>query len=96
MFHRMVDSRNRHFSREAELEKQVAAFLKEKGKELPAVAEAPRDMNAKVWAASIILIIPSIILVYYLSRDLIAHEKHEDVFLAAALPERMFMPQTYR
>jgi hypothetical protein len=94
MFYRLIDSRNRHFRREANLEEQIADFLRTQGKESPATADSPRDMNAKALAASIILIIPAFIIIYYLSRDLRSHEKHQDVFLASAFPERMFMPQT--
>jgi hypothetical protein len=93
MFHRLIDSRNRHFRREAKLEKQISQWLVKQGKEAQATA-CPADMNAKAWAASIILIIPAFIIAYYLSKDLQAHEKHQDVFLANAFPERMFMPQT--
>ena len=32
MFYRLVEGRNRHFQKEAEFEKQVAAYLKSKGK----------------------------------------------------------------
>ena len=94
MFHRMIDSRNRHFRREIELEKQISDFLRKQGKEPPAAAVAPREMNAKAWAVSIILIVPAFVIVYLLSKDLLLHEKHQDAFLAAAFPERMFMPQT--
>ncbi len=31
MFYRLVEGRNRHFNREADLEKQVADYLKSKG-----------------------------------------------------------------
>ena len=51
-------------------------------------------MNAKAWAASIILVVPVFVIVYLLSRDLAVHERKQDAFLAAAFPERMFMPQT--
>jgi hypothetical protein len=34
------------------------------------------------------------IIVYLLSRDLTIHEHNQDAFLATALPERIFMPQT--
>ena len=94
MFHRLVDGRNRHFCREAELEKQIAQWLKTQGKTAPAPTECPPAMNATAWAASIILIIPSFFITYYLSKDLRVHEAHQDAFLAAAFPERMFMPQT--
>jgi threonine-phosphate decarboxylase len=93
MFHRLVENRNRHFRREAELERQVAEHLCTQGKEPPEPA-GPRDMNAQAWAASIILVIPVFFLMYYLSKDLFIHEKHEDAFLVAAFPQRMFMPQT--
>jgi phosphoglycerol transferase MdoB-like AlkP superfamily enzyme len=94
MFYRLIDSRNKHFRREANLESQIADFLRAQGKEPPATVGSPRDMNAKALAASIILIIPAFIIVYYLSRDLRSHEEHQDLFLASAFPERMFMPQT--
>ena len=94
MFHRLVDGRNRHFHREVELEQKVVQWLKQNGKQPPAVTEPPKDINAKVWAASIILIIPAFILLYCLSRDLRAHELHQDKFLADAFPKRVFMPQT--
>jgi hypothetical protein len=93
MFYRLIDSRNRHCRREATLEAQIAQWLTKQGKEAPAPA-CPADMKAKAWAASIILIIPAFIITYYLSKDLLAHEKHQDLFLANAFPERMFMPQT--
>ena len=94
MFYRLIENRNRHFQREAELEKQIAAYLRKKGKEPPATAIGFREMNAKGWAVAIILVIPAFAITYLLSRDLIVHENHQDMFLAAAFPERMFMPQT--
>jgi hypothetical protein len=94
MFYRIVDGRNRHFSREADLEKQVANYLKSKGKQAPAVSELFPERNSKAWAASIILIIPAFIITYMLSKDLLVHEQNQDAFLASAFPERLFMPQT--
>jgi threonine-phosphate decarboxylase len=94
LFYRLVDSRNKHFEREAELEEQIAEFMQEQGKEPPAAAGVWRQRNAAVWAASIILIVPVFVLLYSLSKDMLVHEKHQDAFLAAAFPERMFMPQT--
>jgi len=93
MFYRLIDSRNKHFRREATLEQQINQWLVKQGKEAQATA-CPVDRNAKAWAASIILIIPAFVITYYLSRDLQAHEQHQDMFLAHAFPERMFMTQT--
>jgi hypothetical protein len=94
MFYRLVDGRNRHLQKDAELENHVTAYLQKKGKEAPPQSHQFKPMNAKLWAASIILIIPAFVIVYKLSRDLAVHEREEDKFLAAALPQRVFMPQT--
>jgi hypothetical protein len=94
MFYRLVDGRNRHFRDEAAFEKHVAVHFKDDGKKLSAVGEQFKDMNTAAWAASIILIVPIFIVVYRLSKDLAIHEQNQDAFLAAALPERVFMPQT--
>ena len=94
MFHRLVEGRNRHFQKEAELEQQVTAYLKSKGKTPPAANVPFKTRNSKLWAASIILIIPAFIIAYLLTKDLSDHEQKEDAFLAAALPERVFMTQT--
>lgn len=94
MFYRLIENRNKHFRREANLEKQIAEFLRKQGKESPKTADAPRDMSAAAWAASIILVVPIFVIAYFLSKDLLAHETHQDQFLAEAFPERMFMPQT--
>ena len=93
MFYRLVESRNKHFRREAKLEGQIGQWLVNRGKEAPPAAPV-NDMKAGAWAVSIILIAPAFALIYYLSRDLQVHEEHQDAFLARAFPERMFMPQT--
>lgn len=94
MFYRLIEGRNRHFRREADLEKQIGDFLRKQGKEPPATSEGFREMNAKTWAASIILVVPVFAITYLLSKDLLVHETQQDKFLASAFPERMFMPQT--
>jgi len=94
MFYRLIEGRNRHLANEAELEKQVVAHLKHVGKEQPTTNLPFKPINAKAWAASIILIIPAFIIMYRLSKDLATHECSEDAFLASALPQRVFMPQT--
>lgn len=94
MFHRLVEGRNRHFQKEAEIEQQVAVYLKSTGKEPSTSHQSVKKRNSKLWAASIILIIPAFVIVYFLSKDLAVHEQKEDAFLASSLPERVFMPQT--
>ncbi len=94
MFYRLVEGRNRHSRNEVEFEEQIAAYLHNHGKEPPTKTEQFKMMNSKLWAASIILIVPVFVIAYLLSKDLAVHERNQDAFLAAALPERIFMPQT--
>jgi hypothetical protein len=94
MFHRLVAGRNAHLQMQAEIEAKMADYLKSKGKQLPSPRSIPKNRNSKLWATSIILIIPAFVLMYLLTRDLIKHEKQEDTYLQAALPERVFMTQT--
>ncbi len=94
MFYRLVNGRNRHFQKEAQIEQQLSDYLKSKGKTPPTPSKPFKMRNAKLLAASIILIIPAFIIVYLLSKDLAEHEQSEDRFLAVALSQRVFMPQT--
>jgi hypothetical protein len=94
MFHRLVAGRNRHLHKHAEIEVKIADYLKLKGKQLPVPRSEPKNRNSKLWAASIILILPAYVLMYLLTRDLVVHEKEEDAYLQTALPERVFMTQT--
>jgi len=94
MYYRLVEGRNRHFQNEVEFEQRVGTYLRSKGKEQPATNRAVKARNSKLWAASIILIIPAFIIVYLLSKDLMVHEQEQDAFLIAALPERVFMTQS--
>ena len=93
MFYRLIDSRNKHFRRESDLEKQIAAFLWKQGKEVPTTSDSFNEMNAKAWTVAIILIIPVFVITYLLSMDLVMHEKHRDMLLTSVFPERTFMPQ---
>lgn len=94
MFYRLMDGRNRHLQKEGEIEAKLAEYLRSKGKQPPQAQPAPKQRNATLWAASIILIIPAFIIMYQITKDLAAHEKQEDTYLAASLPDRVFMPQT--
>ena len=93
MFYRLIEGRNQHLRREADLEKQIATFLKQQGKEPSTPSDSFSEMNAKAWTAAIILVVPAFAITYLLSIDLRAHEEQQDRFLASAFPERMFMPQ---
>ena len=76
------------------MEKRIRNFMKKQGKEPPATSSNFSEVNAKLWAASVILLFPVFALTYLLSRDLLIHEKHQNELLANAFPKKMFMPQT--
>jgi hypothetical protein len=94
LFHRLVEGRNKHFQRELMLEQQIIEHIKSQGKQAPEAAKIYREMNAAAWAASIILVVPAFVILYLLSKDLAAHERRMDVFLASAFPQKLFMTQT--
>jgi len=81
MFYFLIDRRNRHFQRQYNLEKQVVTFS---NSELQPTQTSNR--NAKLWAASIILIVPVFAIAYFLSKDLLMHEKRQKAFLATICP----------
>jgi len=94
MFYRLIENRNSHFRREADLEKRIAVFVKNQGREAPVTVDRVHEMNGRAWAAAIVFVIPVFVMAYFLSKDLIVHEKHQDTFLSSAFQGRMFMPQT--
>jgi hypothetical protein len=93
MFYRLIEGRNRHFLRQDELEKRALTFFKNERKELQSNTYYPPKRNAKLWAVSIILVLPVFVIAYILSRDLLLHEKRQQAFLATLFPERGYMPQ---
>lgn len=87
-FYFSVERRNRHFWRHLEFERKVAMFL---GKEWDPAPVS--DRNAKLWAASIILIVPVFVLAYFLSKDFNEHEERQYRFIKEYYPERTYIPQ---
>jgi hypothetical protein len=87
-FYYSVSRRNQHFRRQAEFERKVAGFHNKDWEP----AQMPKR-NAKLWAASIILIIPVFALAFVLSKDLNEHERRQYDFLATFYPERKYATQ---
>ncbi len=87
-FYYSVDRRNHHFQRQYELEQKVAAFF---NKDWHPVSMPKRD--SKLWAASIILILPVFAITYLLSKDFNEHEKHQHEFLETFHPSGNHMSQ---
>jgi hypothetical protein len=92
MFYRLVERRNKHFSRQEKLEKEAYETLKNQEKQSHTVESVPLR-NAKLWSGSIILILPIFIITYLLSRDLVRHEKHQETFWNSLFPDPVYMRQ---
>lgn len=90
MFYYSVERRNRHFRRQVEWERQVAAFF---GKETEPTSFVVAKRNPLLWAASIVLVFPVFALDYFLTRDLVLHEQHQQDFLKTVVPDTGFVPQ---
>ena len=88
-FYYSIERRNRHFQRQYNLEKQVVTFS---NSELQPTQTSNR--NAKLWAASIILIVPVFAIAYCLSKDLLMHEKRQRDFVAIVCPSLDYVPQS--
>src|SRR3989304_5416946 len=89
IFYFIKDRRNRHFQRQYNLEKQVVTYS---NSELQPTQTSNR--NAKLWAASIILIVPVFAIAYFLSKDLLMHEKRQKAFLATICPNLDYVSQS--
>ena len=81
LFYYSIERRNRHFQRQYNLEKQVVTFFNSESQ-----LTQTSNRNAKLWAASIILIVPVFVIAYFLSKDLLMHEKRQKAFLANVCP----------
>jgi hypothetical protein len=89
MFYYSIERRNLHFKKQLEFENKFAAYQKKDWQPNPVP-----ERNAKLWAASIILIIPIFAIVYFLSKDFLVHEMHQQEFFRAVYPELEYMPQS--
>jgi hypothetical protein len=94
MLYRSIERRNKHFLRQYEFEKRVVAFFKNEGKEVQSTLSPLPERNAKLWTVSIVIILPVFIIAYFLSKDLLLHEKRQRAFLTSLFPEREYAPQT--
>ncbi|MCX8177502.1 MAG: hypothetical protein N3F10_04300 [Candidatus Bathyarchaeota archaeon] len=79
MFYLLVERRNRHFSRQRELESLLIAYFKLEDKILQE-EEVPARRNSLLWAASIVFVFPAFIIAYLLSKDITVHDRRQRLF----------------
>ncbi|MEM4643065.1 MAG: hypothetical protein QXY51_00340 [Candidatus Bathyarchaeia archaeon] len=87
MIYLLVERRNRHFSRQRELESLLIAHYKLETSELP--VDVLNNRNALMWAISSPTIAPIFIIAYFLSRDLIQHNEHQRILFEKILGNRV-------
>ena len=92
LFYLSIERRNQHFKRQNEVEKRIASLLTDQ--EWDSQSEKlPLQRNGILWAASISLVVPAFATLYVLSRDLVLHERNQQIFLKRILPHMDYKPQ---
>lgn len=76
MFYLLIERRNKHFSRQRELERLLIAHFK-LDDEILYAGEVPAKRNSLLWAASIPLVFPAFIIAYFLSKDINMHDRRQ-------------------
>lgn len=87
MIYMLVERRNRHFSRQRELESLLAKHYKVETSELP--ADALNSRNALLWAISSLTIAPMFIIAYLLSKDLLQHNERQRILFEKILENKV-------
>jgi hypothetical protein len=82
-----IQRRNKHFGRQRELEQLALTHLRGKGQTPELPAEKLDTRNALLWTASIIFLLPAFYIAYFLSEDLMVHEKRERALLKSLFPD---------
>jgi len=93
MFYFLVKRRNSHFLRQREFEKMVLSILKDKGLKIQVEPDNIPERNALLWALAIPLLFPVFVVLYYLSEDLIVHEKRQIFLFNSIFPRGRFVEQ---
>ena len=92
MFYRSIERRNQHFARQREIEEKTSEFFGHE-EDLLIVENPPLRRSGILWTASIVLVIPAFVILYFLSSDLMLHEKNQQTFLRKILPGLDYKPQ---
>lgn len=82
----LVERRNRHFSRQRELESLLSKHYKVETSELP--VDALNSRNALLWAISSLTIAPMFIIAYLLSKDLLQHNERQRILFEKILENK--------
>ncbi|MBX5320477.1 MAG: hypothetical protein ACQXXG_00600 [Candidatus Bathyarchaeia archaeon] len=93
MLYLLIERRNEHFRRQKELESLILSVLKNRGVNLEIEGDNFLDRNSLLWAASIVLIVPIFFAAYFLSKDLLLHEKRQMALFRKIFPDEPVIEQ---
>ena len=88
LFYYSIERRNLHFKRQREFESKISSFQEKEWQ-----PKAVPERHSKLWATSIILILPVFAILYFLSKDLLEHEMRQKEFFSTVYPELNYVPQ---
>ncbi len=88
LFYYSIERRNAHFKRQQKLETIIAAFKNEEWQ-----SNVVPNRNSKLWTVAAILVLPVFAIMYFLTVDLVAHERRQKEFFSKICPELKYEPQ---
>jgi uncharacterized membrane protein (DUF373 family) len=91
MLYLLIERRNRHFQRQRELENLLSYALKNRGINLETETDNLYDRKALLWALSAFLVVPIFLVAYFLSKDLLFHEKKQTALFRKIFPDEDIM-----
>lgn len=93
MLYLLIERRNKHFRRQKELESLILPVLKNRGVNLEIEEDDFLERNSLLWTASIVQIVPIFFAAYFLSKDLLLHEKKQMALFRKIFPEEAIIEQ---
>jgi uncharacterized membrane protein len=93
MLYLLIERRNKHFQRQRELENLLSYALKNRGIHLETETDNLYNRKALLWALSAFLVFPIFIAAYFLSKDLLFHEKKQTALFRKIFPDEDIMEQ---
>ena len=92
MFYLMIKRRNNHFKRHIDSERKSHEYLSKERLDSTVLNLTP-ERNAKVWTLSIFLIFPIFIITYFLTKDIITHERLQQKKYSKIFSDEQFITQ---
>lgn len=93
MLYLLIERRNKHFLRQKELEDILISELKNRIPNFEIENDYFYERSPLLWIISIIFIVPIFFIAYFLSKDLLLHEKRQMALFRKIFPEEEILEQ---